>query len=168
MIFIIGLPFLLFFTSINIIDIPGSFLSNLALTIFGLIILGGLAPLAGLGLAHLIGFMLPKKWKEKNPIKLVVKSNVHGILGDFVIGIGTINEKKHYFFYQGENNETMLGWTEVSSTTVIHEEERKDGLLKIFSKEFSSPFFWIFAATGESIKHEFFVPKGSVKYGFIL
>ncbi|OGF62178.1 hypothetical protein A2662_04615 [Candidatus Giovannonibacteria bacterium RIFCSPHIGHO2_01_FULL_45_33] len=167
MIFVIGLPILVIvFSWADWFRYASDFLDYFFLSLSGLSLVGVVATI-GAGLAFLVGCILPKKWQNSGTAKLIAMRDINGIKGSFVLGTGSIESKQYYFFYKEQGGGFVPGKVEVSDNVVIYEEGREDGALKSFSREFSNPIFWFFGVVS-SERYEFFIPKGSIRTGFVL
>lgn len=167
MIFVIGLPILfVVFGWHELFRHADSFFGYVFFGFF-IIFFAFFAALIGTGLAFLVGCIFPKKWQESGMVKLIAVRDINGVKGSFVLGTGSIESKQYYFFYKEQGGGFVPGKVEVFDNVVIYEEQREDGILKSFSREFSNPIFWLFGIPN-SERYEFFIPKGSIKPGFVL
>ncbi|MCR4276479.1 MAG: hypothetical protein NUV90_03785 [Candidatus Parcubacteria bacterium] len=138
----------------------------------GSLILGMMTVLVfgiGLGLAFLIGLFLPKKWSDPTKTKMVSLRSGDGVSGQFFLGTGHINSVQYYFFYEEAGNGGYRpGKISADDDVVVFETDRQDGELKTYQLGFSNSLLNVIAVDIGNTRHEFFIPNGSLKKGFVL
>ena len=140
--------------------------------LFMMTLLLGLLTLAsimlGSGIAFIVGACFPKHWKLAGTDTLVSLRNQAGVSGSFYLGTGTVDSHDYYYYYVGSAEEGYQPRRiKVDENVTIFEEERTDGELKTFSREFKSDIYSLFGLTAGT-RYEFRIPKGSLKQHFLL
>lgn len=144
-------------------DFLGYFMATMILGIFAVV-----AFCIGIGLALLIGLIIPKRWSEPETTKLVSLRGSEGINGNFFLGTGSIGTSQYYFFYKEVGKGYQPGRIEIDDNVMVFEEERQYGEIKTYTYQFVNPSLQWIAMDSEIEKHEFFIPDGSLKKDFVL
>ena len=129
--------------------------------------------LLAIGISVGIGLFLPSCYVQVEEAEIVAIDDIitteGNFAGNFFVGIGTIEGKLTYIFYQKENdNANAVKLRKVSAeNTIIFEEERSDGQFKKYIKEIENSY-WYLIAIPIGDKYEIFVPKGTINREFNL
>ncbi|HBM45493.1 MAG: hypothetical protein UT05_C0009G0052 [Parcubacteria group bacterium GW2011_GWF2_38_76] len=127
----------------------------------------------GFILAIIISAFLPAHFVEVGQIELVSMRGSTMTEGTLFLGSGSIKGKLCYIYYKKtDNGGYQQGMMEVSNSITIFEEERSEGVLKIYKASFDNPWYHNIAIAsgpgGVFEIYEFHIPKGSLKKNFIL
>lgn len=122
----------------------------------------------GTGLGFLIGFLFPKKRVHLWDVELVSLRNSDGVHGRFFLGTGSIGSTEYYFYYDKVGDGFRPGKIEVDNNVTVFEQERNDGLLKVYETRFTNSLLWIFGLTSSERSFEIIIPNGSLKQNFVL
>ena len=126
--------------------------------------------LFGVLISLVVGMVLPKTHVLENQIELIaVQDNSLSRTQTrlFLIGVNLEQEERFYYlFYQKEGDRIKFGKVPVDKTT-IYEEERNNGLMKVYREKIASSgsILNLLGAYGILYwdeKYEIFVPQGSV------
>ncbi len=111
-----------------------------------------------------------KEYRVANTIALTSLHSTDVTHGDFFLGSGTIEGEQYYFYYTKEGLGFKPGKMKVNDLTTIFEENRQDGLLISYKKEFvnSKAYLFTFGLCDCKYKYEIHIPKGSLKQEFTI
>lgn len=144
--------------------------SDLADCVFGVafsVVMAVLGFAIGIGISFGVGAALPKEYVMDRQIELVTIQDTSGIQGSFFLGTGHIESKSYYVFYQKEGNGVRFGKVSAEKA-VVYEEERNGGLIKTYTRQFTSGWHNAFGTTLGGEKYEIFIPQGSILHEFQL
>jgi len=142
--------------------------------LFGLISGGLIGGLIGLLIAGLIGPSIPGKYMLEDQFELAALRDNVAMKGNFFLASGSFGEEYYYRFYKKERDGALIPNKIVANRQVrIYEEERTDGVLKIFKmKPVEKTHFNLFGLSTADWcgrkRYEFHIPKGSILHQFEL
>lgn len=117
-----------------------------------------------------IGRSLPKHWMEYENIPLVgfTENGETPYFLNEVSCMGSIGtEKRGCYLYYKKSGRSYYYYEVLIDKTVLHEEDRKDGLLKIYKYGSDKKLYPLiyFSLPPLDEKYEFFIPKDSLSRG---
>lgn len=178
----LSIPVIIYFTFSNLVHsgFPGfephsrNFLEWCFLILIGALF-SGLISLVPLGIAAWIG-SLPKTQATKDAeYPLVALREKDGISGQFYfLGAGSINSTEYYFWYRENANGSISGGRTHRSPGVEVYEYDGEPMMVTFRTEYKSKWAKYIRYIGIDMRDEdcwcprFYIPKGSIKEGFVL
>lgn len=125
------------------------------------------------GVASLIGDWSDQVWIECWRGKMVSLRSADGVAGRFASGLfmvsGYVDSRQTYFYYTlNSNGSFQPGRWKPDSDTSVFEEERQDGEVIQSKERFKHEWIAWFGDSGDRLKMEFHIPKGSLKQQFSL
>lgn len=112
-----------------------------------------------------IGMFIPKDYVVCKEIELVAMQDNEYLQGSFFLGSGYIESELYYVFYQKEGSGIKFNKIP-RERVVIYEEERNDGVMKIYIARFKPK--WCNAIALSRAKCRIFIPKGTIIQKFNL
>lgn len=184
MIWYLFIPAIVFLTFKNLIasgfpDLEGqhptTFLGWIFLIFVGLAI-SGIISLAPFGISCWIG-SIPEVIGRPNPeFPLIALREKDGISGKFYfLGAGSINSTEYYFWYRKNSDGSISGGKTARQSGVRIWEDDDHPHMVTFHTEYANPLarklLWIVGTDmrdDEQWCPDFYIPKGSIKEGFLL
>lgn len=142
--------------------------------IFPTLMVPAIAVFVGIFLAVGVGGLAPKVWTEVGSSKLVSLREESQVKGQFFLGSGSINSRPYFFYYEELGTGGYRpGELPRSPNVIIFEEDRQGGELKVYTPAFRDSFMELVAISArgldsEGLRHEFRIPRGSIRKDFVL
>lgn len=136
------------------------------------VMIGSLGLVFGSLVGMFAGSFFQKQWTLNEEARLVTLRTTDGLQGTFFLASGSIGDAQYYFFYKeveggGYKPDKIL----VADNVTIYEEDREDGMVKVYRYGIVNPPRWFIVApnsTIQRVKYEFHIPRGAIKRNFIL
>lgn len=141
----------------------GDFFSMLMGGIFG-------CGLLGIMLSAMIASFSGKKEEKIDTMRLVSLRGTNQIMGNFFLGIGSINSTPHYLYYELLNDGgcNLHKLRADMSNVLVYEEDRGDGVLELYEKISKIGPLWGLDLNENPYIYRFRIPTGSIKREFAL
>lgn len=179
MIWIVGFPTAVFIIAVHdwLIDkgyhsaFDGEWSSRVMLIVLVLMFMG-IAAVAGIGLAALIGYLFKTHPIVKGRDALVALRDKDGVEGQFFLGSGMLEGAPYYFYYAKlPDGGFKPGKVRVSSGVRVYEDSA-DGVASLISYEWEADLglAWLIAIPSSTggYSYDFHVPKGTIRTGFTM
>jgi len=185
MIWILSIPFIIFFTFKDLIgsNFPpcyhcdGRGFLNWCFLIFVGCCISFIISLVPIGIATFIGSIPERNGIKDKEYPLVSLRERDGISGQFYfLGSGSINDVQYYFWYRRNSGGDISGGKTIRGPGVrIYETDNSEAKMITFKTEYKnrnvSRWLWIIGIDGRDDEDwcpDFYIPKGSIKEGYQL